>query len=155
MHRSRRAQPSAQLRDRLLGLACAQVTAAAGERFDHAQLLIELLAGALLRLVLAEAGIVPAEKLHPQLDHVRRHRAILYLVVVPANDHVIDAIAMAIDATHPGANVEVQVGMPAGIAELRIAGVAIITRVGRRAPCDLEQNVVIGVELCPVILDRR
>src|SRR5439155_22907815 len=152
VNRTRGAQPSAQLRRGLVRLIRPKMTTAAGERLHHSQLIRKLASCQLLRVLLVKAGIVTAQKLHAQLDHVGGHRPVLYFALVPADDHVVNAVAMAIDAAHTGADVEVEVGVAARVAQLRLARVTIIAGVGPSPPRNLEHDIVVRVELRALIL---
>src|SRR5260221_13617819 len=66
---------------------------------------------------------------------------------------MIDTVSMAINAYHAGTDVDIPIRMPARIAQLRFARVAIIAGVRRGPPRHLEDHVVVRVELRPIILD--
>ena len=97
VHRVRRCQPATQLRGRLFGFRRARMTATAGERLDHAQLVFELSLGLFSGVLLAHACHIAAEQFYAQIDHVRCHGAVFHFALVAAHNHVIDAVAMAIN----------------------------------------------------------
>src|SRR6202035_204361 len=76
---------------------------------------------------------------------------------VAAGDVVVDAVAVAINALHAGADVNVPVDfVPRGSAGTDRAGrVAVVAPVGGGRADDVEEDAVIEVEFAPVVRHRQ
>src|SRR5437588_3071600 len=134
----RGAQTAAQFGDGLRSVSGPVVAATAGKSAHQSRFLLKLALCQFFGLIFAEAAVVPAEKLHPQLNHIRSNRAVFRLSLITTDDHVIHPVAVTINATHARAKVDVAIRMPAGVAHCRVAGVAVITGTWRGSPGHFE-----------------
>lgn len=107
------------------------------------------------RGILTEGGIIALEEPGAHVNHIGSDGPVIGLALVAAHNHVIDSVAMTINAIQAGPQMHVHVRMPPGIAQARFTGVAIVTGGRGRTARDLQQHVIVRVEFCAVVFDRR